>query len=241
MKKLVFLAVIVSSSLVPLRALSRTLTVAVIDTGIDRDSNSKLCKFGHKSFTQDKDPLKDAHGHGTHVAGIIAKEAGNLDYCLVAVKFYEDSNIGSQNLTNTINAINYAIDIKVDYINYSGGGPIFNEEEFLALKGALDKGIKVVAAAGNEGEDLDKECNYYPACYDRRITVVGNLRDAAFFSTFKLTRNPSSNYGNIVTRWEIGTNIESNLPGGKTGSMSGTSQATGVATGKLIKERLMHE
>jgi len=244
------------SACVPFKALAKTTTVAVIDTGIDA-SNPKLCKSGHKSFI-DNQPLVDHHGHGTHVAGLIVREAGDLNYCLVAIKYYSVKNTGAQNLANLIKAMDYLINIKIDYINISGGGPEFNETEYLAFEKALNSKIKIFAAAGNEKDDLDKSCNYFPACYDKRIVMVGNLEVGADYrnmdndwkflamiagmgnklETYETRRSPSSNYGKRVTQWEVGTDQKSSLPGGKTGYMSGTSQATGVATGKALKARL---
>lgn len=243
--------------LIPIRALGKTLTVAVIDTGIDRNV-PKLCKVGHKSFTKgDSDPLDDQHGHGTHIAGLIAINAGDRNYCLVSLKFHGEKNTGQENLANMKAAIRYAIDIKVDFINISGGGPEFDEGEFLLLKEALSKKIVVVVAAGNEKTNLDFKCDYFPACYDGRLIVVGNLEITRDFrnlgpqwvflaeragmghkiGTYETRRSPESNYGTWVNRWEVGTNVKSSLPHRRIGYMSGTSQATAVATGKLLRER----
>lgn len=236
---------------------AKTLTIAVIDTGID-SNNPKLCKFGHKSFLPNSpNALVDTNGHGTHIAGLIAKHAGDNNYCLVAIKYYGDVNTGRQNLANMRSALRYAINIKADYINISGGGPEFDEQEFLLIREALKKKITIVVAAGNERSDLDASCNYFPACYDKRIVMVGNLQKGADFSnldndtkwaaikiglafklgTFETEKCPSSNYGLRVTKWEIGTDVVSTLPGGKTGTMTGTSQATAIETGKMVRER----
>ncbi|CAM6003938.1 unnamed protein product [Sphagnum balticum] len=203
---------------------AKTLTIAVIDSGVDFSLPS-LCKFGHKSFaTALPNPLADEVGHGTHVAGIIGANAGPGNYCIVSIKYYDAKATGKSNLANMVKAIQYAINIKVDFINISGGGPDSNEDERIAIMRALKKKIRVVVAAGNEGDDLDKKCNYFPACYDNRIVTVGNLQDV------ELSRSPSSDYGNYVKRWEVGTNVLSTLPGGRTGTMTGTSQAAAVAT-----------
>lgn len=244
--------------MLPRSAHARTATVAVIDSGIDV-SAPNLCKFGHKSFVKRlPNPLTDEHGHGTHIAGLISSAAGSGDYCLVSIKYYDEEASGRENLANMIEAIKYAADINVRFINISGGGPESNEDERLSIRRALIKNIKVVVAAGNENSDLDKECNYFPACYDNRIVVVGNLKvradyrnldndwkflaimagQASKLGTLETERSPSSNYGKRVTRWEVGTNLKSTLPGGKMGYMSGTSQATAVATGKLLSETL---
>lgn len=250
-------------------AQARTLTIAVIDTGIDK-GEANLCRMGHKSFVTHnpklmpaavdpgQNPLIDQHGHGTHVAGLINQNASEGDFCLVALKYYSDTQSGAQNLDAMRRAIQYAINIKVDFINISGGGPEPAEQERFLINKGLNAGITIVVAAGNEHSDLGKKCDYFPACYDHRLVVVGNLQKSKDYKGLnddwkriaaivgmstevdlpQTTRSPSSNYGTYVNRWEVGTDCTSTLPDGKTGQMSGTSQATAVATGKLVKERL---
>lgn len=224
------------------------VVVAVIDTGIDPTLMSKpwICKEGHKDFTGSG--LVDNHGHGTHIAGIVEQHAkkvildfkkNNLkslddataDFCIIAIKYF-DPKVKSDNLDLTIKSLRWAIDQKVDIINYSGGGTEYSEKEFKLIEEALKKGIKVVAAAGNERSNLET-AKYYPAMYDQRIFIVGNLQ-----SNYDKTRAPTSNYGKPVNTWEVGTNVISRLPGGTIGFMTGTSQATAVKSGKIVREML---
>lgn len=225
------------------------VVVAVIDTGIDESLMSKpwICKDGHKDFTGGG--LKDNHGHGTHIAGIVEQYAKDFplepaskrvpqdldkksaDFCIIVIKYY-DPKFPGNNLKNTIDSFKWAIQQKVDIINYSGGGTEFSSEEFKQVKIALDKGIKFVAAAGNERSDIDKS-KYYPAMYDKRIFIVGNL-----VSKHSQDRAPSSNYGKSVNTWEVGTNVLSRLPGATFGYLTGTSQATAVKSGKIVREML---
>lgn len=235
MKLLKILLVVVMATVVsmPLVAKDKTITIAVIDSGIDA-SIPKLCKFGHKSFSSAlPNPLLDEDGHGTHIAGLISSTAEDGDYCLVSIKYYNVKAKGTENLDNMIKSVQYAINIGVNFINISGGGPERNEQEYKLIETALNQHIKIVVAAGNEHIDLDKVCNFFPACYDKRIVIVGNL-----IRNGSTTRSPTSNYGNVVNRWETGTYVLSTAPGGKLVRMSGTSQATAVATGKLVREAL---
>ena len=245
------------------------IKIAVLDTGFDFDSNwkdldvkdrdgvqlvkPKLCKMGHKDFTNTS--IKDVHGHGTHLAGIMGKIAGNSDYCLIILKTYHKKPLYNTATAYT-DAIKYATNIKVDIINYSGGGVEYDIKEYKAIEDALDKGIVVVAAAGNEDVKIDynilkiegtgifytpiyihvkthkitenKQAGYYPASYDPRIISVGNGRD-------ENNRNKTSNYGYTVKTYERGTKVLSILPGNSYGSMSGTSQSAATRTGKIIK------
>jgi cell wall-associated protease len=226
----------------------KQIVVAVIDTGIDPElmKHNSLCEDGHKDFTGTG--LADHHGHGTHISGIIDqyaknhiftfKKSPNLidnikeNYCQIIIKYYDPKANSDNNLSNTILSFRWAIDHHVDVINYSGGGATFSKEERLVVFEALNKGIKIVAAAGNERGDIDKH-KYYPAMYDKRIYVVGNLvKDTN-------ERAPSSNYGKSVNTWEIGTNVLSRLPSKSFGLMTGTSQATAVKTGKIVREMLL--
>lgn len=204
------------------------LKVAVIDTGLDLSDprfSKVLCADGHKDFTGTG--IKDVHGHGTHVAGLIKTYAAeSKGYCLVILKYWVDGMPAGQSNIKTVEAIREATRIGARIINYSSNGKEFSEPEYLAIRafsGAF------VVAAGNEGEDLDLSPNY-PASYRLlSMIVVGALGENG-------KRLRSSNYGTPVTTWETGENVLSYLPGGKSGFMSGTSMATGVATGKLIKK-----
>ncbi len=245
---------------------SRDVIVAVIDTGIDpqhKDLAQNLwhdptdlthpTSFGFNFVDRAQNPV-DVHGHGTHVAGIIG---GELDIALgisgvahrvsiMPIKYYSEANSGVVNLSNTISAINFAVDHGARIINYSGGGPEFAEKEYAAIKRAESKGVLFVAAAGNEGGNIDDRKNYYfPASYSNPSVPVYRLGPG---NQFGLSRPknilvvaatdienhliPASNWGQqSVDVAAPGDNILSTLPNGKSGYMSGTSQATAFVTG----------
>lgn len=212
----------------------KPIKVAVIDTGLnlnDRwpDNQLKICPGLSKDFTNTS--LNDTHGHGTHIAGLISKYAENANYCLVIYKYYLNESSGLENLDRTIMALIAALKDKVDVINYSGGGILKNKIECDAIKLALDAGIKVNAAAGNESTNLSY-FGYYPALCDPRINVVESVDrygERAITSNYSISAE-------IKTFKEVGVKVYSTLPNGKYGYMSGTSQATAVFTGKLIKQ-----
>lgn len=217
---------------------SNPVVVAVIDTGLTVSyftKEAKLCKNGHKNFTANPDTQStqytvdpvpvDNHGHGTNITGLIHTYAGNVDYCLVIVKYYDPKSPYDDNLKNTLKAIKYATSIKAKYINYSGGGIEFNPAERKAVKAFLDAGGKFIAAAGNERSDLAKQ-PYYPAMDDDRVIVVGSKEADGKVAKY-------SNFGDRVDRWELGSRRE-----GFGVIESGTSQAAAIATGKIIKNDL---
>ena len=235
--------------------IAKPIIVAVIDTGIASDLKGAnfLCKMGHKDFTGTG--IEDHHGHGTHISGLIDQYAKDIvfkspfkirentntiekllstkiDYCQVIIKYYDPAAKVDNN--RYVKALQYAINLKVDIINYSGGGTNYVKEEEFLIKKALRMGIKVVVAAGNEYSNIDKsgKC-YYPACLDPRLYVVGNLSE-------NLSRTPSSNYGTKVNTWLVGTNKMSLLPDHRIGRMTGTSQSAAVKTGMMVHEMLGH-
>lgn len=155
-----------------------TIKVAVIDTGFDFNSNwdqksldtfglkkPKLCDSSlHRDFTGEG--IQDNHGHGTHVAGLIAREAGDSDYCLVIIKGLSHKPIYPSKVNVSSASFMYAIQIGANIINYSGGGKEFDFQEYSSVKMALDSGITIVAAAGNESSEVNHVVSSVSLKYD---------------------------------------------------------------------------
>ncbi len=217
----------------------REVVVAVIDTGIDPnhpflkdnlhvvegslDSLNYGVDFSKNS--ESKTAPNDAHGHGTHVSGIIKSVFPKVK--LLSLKYYNRKASGKENLDSTIKALRYAVEKNVDIINYSGGGPEPDLEELEILKQAEAKGILIVAAAGNEESNIDVKKNaYFPASYGLTniITVTAHDKNLQILT--------SSNYGkNSVDISAPGHRIKSSLQGGRAGFLTGTSQATAFVSG----------
>ena len=201
--------------------------------GIDDDRNGFIDDVHGYNFVSDNGNLKDNHGHGCHVSGIIGAEGGNgvgvsgvsPKVSIMTLKYYDPHTRGSQNLDNTVRAIHYAVQMKADIINYSGGGLQYSQSEFDAIQLARKKGILFVAAAGNEASNSDVS-SYYPANYplDNVISVTAHQP--------KAKKVDSSNWGKSTVHLTApGKHIFSTLPNAKYGSMTGTSQATAFVSG----------
>lgn len=200
------------------------------NNGIDDDNNGFVDDVHGWNFANNSNDLTDSHGHGTHIAGIIAGHSPDLPRVssqvkIMALKYYDPKSSGAQNLINSIRALMYAIDMNAKIINYSGGGVERSQLEEAAIKKASRHGILLVAAAGNESTNTDNS-GYYPANYKLpNIISVASIDMAGHLLSF-------SNYGaktvDLATR---GKNIYSTLPDGKYGMMSGTSQSTALMTG----------
>ncbi|HEY1108498.1 MAG TPA: S8 family peptidase, partial [Opitutaceae bacterium] len=135
---------------------------------------------------------RDVVGHGTHVAGIIGAVGDNAKGIagvawktqIIALKFL--GRFGGS-VSGSIACIDYAIARKVHVINASYGSHGYSQAEYDALKRARDAGIIVVAAAGNDNQEIS-DFPSYPAAYelDNIIAVAATTRQdkLASFSTY---------------------------------------------------------
>jgi subtilisin family serine protease len=210
---------------------------------LDDDGNGYADDLHGWNFVNNNNDLLDSMGHGTHVAGVIKNESSKSGFLkksknavkMMVLKYYNPESNDSQNIENTVKAINYAVKMGADIINYSGGGSLPSRLELKAIEAANTRHIYVVAAAGNHNKNTDI-INYYPANYN----LPNIISVAATNKTGELVA--FSNYGqNSVDLAAPGQHIFSTLPGNKFGFMSGTSQATAFVTGavalKLLESR----
>ncbi len=197
----------------------------ISDNRIDDDGNGFIDDVHGWNFVTENNKPLDSQGHGTHIAGIIHGVAPKASF--MVLKYFDPKSLSDKNITNTVRAIDYAVNNGAQIINYSGGGFGKNPLEEMAIKRAKDKNILFVAAAGNEATNSDKN-SFYPASYDlSNIISVASL-------TQESNLVESSNFGiETVDIAAPGKNIYSALPGGRYGFMTGTSQATAFATGVL--------
>ncbi len=199
--------------------------------GLDDDRNGFVDDVHGWNFAADSSDIDDQHGHGTHIAGIIAAEKKDEvqgiapQARIMSLKYYDPKTPGLDNLRNSTRALRYAVRMGARIINYSGGGTEPNAEELQILRKANEKGILLVAAAGNEKSNSDNR-PFYPAGYR-----LSNILSVAAVDSNSLML-PSSNYGRkSVDVAAPGLKILSTLPGGKLGYMTGTSQATAYVSG----------
>ncbi len=194
--------------------------------GIDDDGNGFIDDVHGWNFAEHSPDVTDDHGHGTHIAGIIAAKDGVAPgVSLMILKYYDAQSSGEDNLNHTVRAIRYAVRMGAKVINYSGGGIMRSEEEEEAIRWAQKQGVLFVAAAGNEGLNSDF-FHFYPANYG-----LSNIISVAAVDRYDRLI-PQSNFGTATAHIAApGKNIYSTLPGGHYGYMTGTSQATAFVTG----------
>ncbi|MEM0442030.1 MAG: S8 family serine peptidase [Candidatus Nitrosocaldus sp.] len=137
------------------------IKVALIDTGVDY-THKDLYGFGkdgkviagYDFLDKDDDPL-DVDGHGTAVAGIIAADGEMKGIApkakLLAYKIASGSNYTSS--LDIVRALERAARDGADIVNISIGMDRVNEDIDNAVNNLVRKGIVVVAAAGNSGQN----------------------------------------------------------------------------------------
>ncbi|MFW9905123.1 MAG: S8 family serine peptidase [Candidatus Thorarchaeota archaeon] len=175
--------------------------IAIIDSGIssnlpNHDFQGRIVY--EESFVKGED-AQDYHGHGTHVAGIAAGAglykgiAPNAD--LVNLKAADLSGYSTQAamLAAIDEAINQDVDIISISIGFGRSSPWGSGDELtLAVDSAVDAGIVVAVAAGNEGSNDELASISSPAS-SKKVITVGATNGSTTVASFS-SRGPSFNY-----------------------------------------------
>lgn len=125
------------------------IKVAVIDSGVQQDHPGFQGQVKKQVWYRKGTPLEE-DDHGTHVAGTIhlmAPQAEIYDYRVFGSE-------GNLDIDKAIaKAIREATDEGCQVINMSLGGPFSNPSIKSAVQYAASKGVIIVCAAGNEGDN----------------------------------------------------------------------------------------
>lgn len=204
----------------------RGIGVAVVDSGItswhdDLTSgdgrrypygNQRVSKF--IDFVNGQTMPYDDHGHGSHVAGIVlgngydsrGRQSGMApDASLVALKVLDAQGKGT--ISSIIAALDWvavnARTYNIRVVNLSVGAAVTQsywiDPLALAARRLTERGILVVAAAGNLGKNAEGEMQY------GGILAPGN-------APWVLTVGASSTEGTVRTRDDIVADFSSNGP-----------------------------
>lgn len=185
-----------------LRTSASNIVVAVLDTGIRPShedlfrnvwTNSLLSGFGWNALATNTSPLDD-EGHGTLVAGVLGACGNNTkgiagvawSVQIMAGKCFDQNKLGYD--SGIIACIEFARTNGARIINASLGGDMFSQALYEAIDRARQDGIIFVAAAGNNGRDIDAR-PYYPASF-----ALDNIISVAF-TTRKDALDSRSNFG----------------------------------------------
>ncbi|SBT51286.1 type VII secretion-associated serine protease mycosin [Micromonospora auratinigra] len=224
----------------------RGITVAVIDSGVSavhpllRGRVLPGADFNNSPQAQGQ---CDQVGHGTLIAGIIAgREGTGVPYSGIApeakilpvrVLAENKENFDPGVPAQIGQAIRWAVDHGADVINLSLV-TLDDDQLKRAVGYALDKGVVLVAAAGNRQENREDRPGY-PAVYDGVIAVAGIDEQGHHVG--------SSVSGDYVDIGAPGLNIVGPAPGGSGylyEPQGGTSFATAYVSGVAALIRAAH-
>jgi subtilisin family serine protease len=204
--------------------------VAVIDSEIDAAHPDITGTIANR---YDATGVEDApHAHGTGMAGAIVSHQRLLgvapDARILAIRAFSTRATNSESTTyHILRGIDHAVANNVRIINMSFAGPRDPSLE-RAIKVAYDKGIVMIAAAGNAGP---RSPALYPAADPNVIAVTATDMDDRLFT--------GANRGPHVAIAAPGVDILVPAPSGEYQVTTGTSVATAHVSGvvALMLER----
>ncbi len=207
--------------------------------GLDTDGNGFVDDFVGWNFnTDDNTPENDPNAsainsHGTHVAGLAAaathneKGIASVSWNFKFIPTKHTNNVDEEDLLlyDTYEGIVYLTDYGVGIINCSWGGTTFLSSSEDVINYALEQGVVLFAATGND----DVEYLHYPSDYEGVISVSAlNFEDEkASYSNFGYHVDLSIPGGDHVLNGQMLSTIPDNNYGYKVG----TSMASPLAAG----------
>jgi major intracellular serine protease len=216
------------------------IVIAVLDTGVDclhADLMPNIIDGYNFTNEGSCNDFQDYNGHGTHCAGTIAGVENGTGVVGVApeakllIGKVLDRN-GSGSYRSIIQGIRWATKWegengeKVRIISMSLGGSHNDKNLEEAILEACARGILVVVASGNEGDNREETYEYgYPALYNECITVgaIDEHHKIAYFS----------NNHKQVDVVAGGVDVLSTYPPNQYARLSGTSMSTPHIAGAL--------
>jgi len=129
----------------PVTSSSQDVLIAILDTGIDPNHEDLEDKVVAEVNFTDSSTTDDIHGHGTHIAGIIAANSNN--------------GIGIAGVAPDAQLMN----VKDISIEIREASPELED----AVNYAWSQGVIIITAAGNDGS----QSPIYPAYYENSIAV----------------------------------------------------------------------
>ncbi len=224
---------------------------------IDDDKNGYVDDvWGWNFYNNNNDPRPDVNelddsekqeqifSHGTIVAGLIGavgdnnKDGVGINWQVKLMNVKVLGNSGSGGLDSIDDAILYAVNNGANVINISMVG-YYTEDMKKAVDYAYEKGVALVAAAGNNSYSLNDNA-LYPVCLDANSEVQKILGVSAITQKHQLTT--FSNVGSqCVDLTAPGTNVSSTVRFSPTnglakrylGGWQGTSFAAPMVSGAV--------
>lgn len=200
--------------------------IAIIDSGVDADHPDLASKLmTGRNFLDGSVNTDDTHGHGTSVAGAAAAASNNgtgisgVSWGSPIMPLQVFNSTTSALYSTIASAITWATDNGAKVINISMAGSTSSLTMENAINYAWNKGVIVVASAGNSSTSAP----YYPAACKNVVSVSA--------TTSGDLKASWSNFGATVDVSAPGVSIYTTTKGGGYGSVSGTSISAPITAG----------
>ena len=230
------------------------IKVCIVDSGIDMTHKdlSRLELAGWQDFVNNQDQPYDDQGHGTSMAGLLVADgwmqgvAADVD--LYVAKALSGNGSGDDGVV--ADAIDWCVQQGVNIVSLSLGGapglipfnPFGGRDSSDAASDAIDQGIVVVAAAGNDGGPDDDGDVAHPSSERLVISVGGVTADGSHWSGSSIGDNNGNLFPIILPRQDPNKKPEIVAPAegvpvinndGTWSIVDGTSAATVYVTGAI--------
>ena len=217
-------------------ATGRGVLVAVLDAGFDLshpvlrdhvvpgmdmlDGDGDPNDLGNGFDDYGEGDPDNAVGHGNFVAGMVLLAAP--DAMVLPIRVMNDEGYG--NNAAIASGIRYALDRGARVVNISARAAVLLDcrDIRLALDDADARGVVVVASAGNEGRS-----GLGVIAGDERTLSVGAEDETGTAAEFSNT----AGWGEELSVYAPGVDLEGPMTGGAMGVWSGTSFSSGLASG----------
>lgn len=224
----------------PLADGGKSIRVGVVDTGINfyHPDLQRNVKGGINIVDPSSLPLDD-NGHGTHVSGIIGASADSFGIVgvapavsLYAIKVMDAEGRGK--LDDLLHGIAWAIRNDIHILNISITDDSFMSPDLIdAVQKAIERGIFIVAAAGNNG---------YPEGFDDTVLSPARIPEVIAVAALDHANEkcPFSAAGPSIDIAAPGASIYSTYLGSEYTVLSGTSMAAAHVSGVAAILRQRH-
>ena len=180
--------------------------VCIVDSGIDTSHKdlSEINLVAWRDFVNNQEQPYDDQGHGTSMAGILVADGWMKGVApeveLVVAKALSGNGTGDDGIV--ADAIDWCVDQGSHIISLSLGGapgllpfnPFGGRDSSDAADDAIDQGIVVIAAAGNDGGPDDDGDVAHPSSERLVISVGGHTEDGSHWSG----SSTGDNNGNLL-------------------------------------------
>ena len=205
-------------------------TIALLDTGLNADILGMGDAAGYDfagtdrfQYLSDAD-YSDPYGHGTETASVIKGTSGvggvAPEADILALKVFDDKGNTSSEIV--ANAIRYAVDNGADILAMPFSLLPVSDPVKAALDYAQEKGVVMIAAAGNDGQDIEDES----LAAQEGVITVGSVNNDGTLSAWSNTGSEIDLYA----PWDVVT-LRKTTDEGRGTNEAGTSFSAAFVAG----------